>query len=87
MLDWLNPDYIRRMVEINKRTMNDISELLKLEYPDKIGLSLRNLKEFCKRHNIHKRMPLSSEELNYHVATAVCEKCNCIFICSVLGKL
>ena len=58
-------EFVRRMVEVEKKTHNEISIILKQVYPDVVGLSERTVRRFCARNNIHSRnRNLSREDLD-----------------------
>ena len=57
-------EFIRRVVEVEKKTHKEISIILKKVHPDVVGLSERTVRRFCAR-NIHSRnRNLSREDLD-----------------------
>ena len=58
-------EFVRRMVEVEKKTHKEISIILKQVHPDVVGLSERTVRRFCARNNIHSRnRNLSREDLD-----------------------
>ena len=67
-------EYVRQLVEVEKKTHNEISIILKQVYPEVVGLSERTVRRFCARNNIHSRnRNLSREDLDAVVSSAVAE--------------
>ena len=63
--------FIRRKVELERKTHDQISEELQQDYPGTKGLSSRSIRRFCDAHNIHSTSRLSQAELSRVVSTAV----------------
>ena len=63
--------YIRGMVASGQKTHEDISRILRDQYPATQGLSTRSVRRYCHIHDIHATSRLSKPELTRVVATAV----------------
>ena len=63
--------FIRRRVELERKTHEQISEAVQQLYPGTKGLSSRSVRRFCNNHNIHATSRLSPPELSRVVSTAV----------------
>ena len=63
---------IRRMVLVDGRTHQEVSEELQMLYPGMKGLSSRSVRRFCAKHDIHHTSRLEAQQLVRVVATGVC---------------
>ena len=67
-------EYVRQLVEREKKTHREISIILKQVYSDVVGLSERTVRRFCAKNNIHSRHHnFSKEDLDAVVSSAVAE--------------
>ena len=62
---------IRKMVEVDRKSYQQISEELKIEFPGMRGLSARSVQRFCVSKNIHVTSRLSPLELSEVVTSAI----------------
>ena len=63
---------IRRMVLVDGRTHQEVSEELLMLYPGMKGLSSQSVRRFCAKHDIHRTSRLEAQQLVRVVATGVC---------------
>lgn len=66
---------ISRRVKEERKTQREISEELKTMYPGVRGLSVRSVRRFCEKHNIHSTSLLSDEDLDKVVCSSVAKVC------------
>ena len=67
-------NYLRKLVEDDKKSHKEVSILLQQAYPGVNGLSERSVRRFCAKHSIHSRdRSLSTADLDAVVSSAVAE--------------
>jgi len=71
MLDFINVHYLRSLIEIDKKSFDEISTILKNLHPDEKGLSVRNLKRFCAEHDIRHRQGASDEVVRELISQSI----------------
>ena len=62
---------IMRRVQQERKSHKQISEELKGLYPGVRGLSMRSVRRFCEKHDIHTTSLLSNEDLDRAVSSSV----------------
>ena len=69
--------FIRRKVELKRKTHEQISEALQQDHPGTNGLSSQSVRHFCDAHNIFSTSRLSQVEYSRVVSTAVSRVLQC----------
>lgn len=62
-MDSINPEWVRRQIELEKKTHGEISDTLKNRLHLNRGVSERSVRRFCEKHNIHYRSGIDNESL------------------------
>ena len=62
---------IRKMVEVDRKSYQQISEELKIDFPGMRGLSARSVQRFCVSNDIHGTSRLGPVELSQVVTSAI----------------
>ena len=64
-------EFVKHLALVRKLSHKEISDELQQRNPGMRGLSEMSVRRFCHLHNIHCTMPMSEEELDHAVFTAV----------------
>ena len=70
-MDNIDVEYVRDLVENQKKTHEKVSSLLQETYGGERGLSARSIRGFCSANGIHKQNRLSSDEFEKCTREAV----------------
>lgn len=60
----IDPQYISYLIQDERRSHGDISQILKRRYPCKKGLSERSVRRFCKEYGITNRSCIDNKSLD-----------------------
>ena len=77
-MDNVDEDYVADLIENHKKTHEEVSTILKIEYPGLNGLSSRSVRRYCKERNI--KRTIDQESLNNVIHKAVTEVPNYKYI-------
>ena len=64
-------DTIRHEVVVAKKTYAQISQELQDSFPSERGFSIRSIRRFCERHDIHSRSQLSDRQIDMVVTSGI----------------
>lgn len=70
-MDFLDPGIVKYYIETVKCPFEQLSNLLKVQFPGQKGLSVRNLQRFCSVHNIKRNNDMTEDQIDHVVKTAV----------------
>ena len=67
--DVVSVETVRELVKNN--TLEDVSDILQMRFPNQRGLSIKSIKRFCQKHRIQKRNRVTDDELDQLVQASV----------------
>lgn len=59
------------LIENEKKTFEEVSEILQSIFPNERGFSIKSVKRFCKGHSISRRQQIKDDNLDGIVQSAI----------------